>query len=120
MALVDEISPSYVGEDRIGLSLADPNQPIYVNTPIQVNIDYSGAAPEGLVLPLELSLSGPTEGQYQRTLYTTSKPAAVVLVPRVKGQHFILLRERFHNRWQGRLLVDVLGDDMELGDERAY
>lgn len=118
MALIDEISPPYVGEDKLVLSLADPAIALLAFVSFQVDIDYSGALPSGVKLPLELVFQGPNTGQLQRQLFTLSAPSSLLLVPRSRGQHFILLRELYHNRWQGRLLVDVQGDDLNTGTTR--
>lgn len=119
MANLEELSPSYVGEDRIALTLADPQVPILANVPFQVNVDVSATLPEGLVLPIELVVSGPSTGQYKRRLFTKSVPNSLLITPTVRGSHFILIRELFHNRWQGRLTVEVRGDDLQPGQQRV-
>lgn len=118
MAIIDEISPPYVGEDKLILSLNDPATALLSHVPFQVNIDYSAALPGGVKLPLELVFQGPDAGQLQRRVFERTLPESLLLVPRARGQHFILLRELFHNRWQGRLLVDVQGDDLNTGATR--
>jgi hypothetical protein len=121
MALIDEISPPYIGEDKITLALADPAAAVLAFVPFQITVDYSASLEEepkvGLVLPLELIFQSPT-GSYVRTLFERSKPSSLLLVPRRRGDHLILLREMFHNRWQGRLIVSVQGDDLNNGETR--
>lgn len=116
MATIDEISPPYVGEDKLVLTLEDPQLTLLANLPFQVNVDYSATEPEGLQLPLELILQGPKAGQQTRRLFTRSLPSSLLLTPRVRGTHFILLKELFHNRWQGRLTVEVEGEDPETNE----
>lgn len=118
MALIDEISPTYVGEDRIVLSLSDPQTPLLAFVPFQVDIDYAKTQPGGLVLPLELVFQAPS-GVMQRRVFERSAPASLLLVPRTRGRHLVLLRELFHNHWQGRLEVDVQGDDLNTGEVRV-
>ena len=120
MASVDEISPTYVGEDRIVLTLSDPDTKILANVPFQVDVNYAAADPEGIILPLELVLHGPNAGDKQRVLFERAAPSSVLLVPRVRGRHTILLKELFHNRWQGRLTVNVEGEDLQTGEERVF
>lgn len=118
MALIDEISPTYIGEDKLALSLSDPATQLLAFVPFQVDIDYSAALPLGIKLPMELVFQGPDAGHLQRQLFERSAPSSLLLVPRSRGKHFILLRELYHNRWQGRLLVDVQGDDLNTGTTR--
>jgi hypothetical protein len=118
MAIIDEISPPYVGEDKLVLSLAEPQVALLAFVPFQVNVDYSKANPLGIKLPLELVFQGPNSRKPERRLFERARPDSLLLVPKTRGQHFILLRELFHNRWQGRLLVDVQGDDLNDGNSR--
>jgi hypothetical protein len=116
---IDQISPATVGEDKIGLKLAAQNQTPLTWQPFQVDVDYSATAPEGIVLPMELVLQGPDPQDHKRRVFTRSAPESFVLVPEVKGPHFILFRELGHNRWQGRLLIEVDGEDLDTGSERT-
>lgn len=118
MALIDEISPTYIGDDRFVLSLSDPAAAILAFVPFQVDVNYDAAEPEGLVLPLELVFQAPSGKIIQRTVFSRSAPSSLLLVPRSRGQHFVLLHEMFHNRWQGRLLVNVQGEDLNNGETR--
>lgn len=118
MAIIESISPTYIGEDRVSLSLSDPAATILAFVPFQVDVSYAGADPEGIVLPLELVFQAPSGKVIQRTVFSRSAPSSLLLVPRSRGQHFVLLREMFHNRWQGRLLVDVQGEDLSNGETR--
>jgi hypothetical protein len=113
---IDEISPPYIGEDKLVLTLADPSLHLLAFQPFQVNIDYSATMPEGTALPMELVLQGPKAEQHKRRLFRRARPSSVILVPENRGRHFILFRELGHNRWQGRLEVDVEGDDLQSED----
>jgi hypothetical protein len=111
MATVDDIAPSYVGEDRIAVTL-DPNSQTQALKPVQVNFDYSAAEPDGVVLPLELILQ-PAFGRgdgFQRRIFRTYRPITAVFTPIAEGDWLVVLREVGHNRWQGRLVVNVDGD----------
>lgn len=117
-ARIDEICPSTVGLQKIVLQLSETDVQLLAHVPFQVDVDYSGADPEGISLPLELVMQGPIAGQRIRRLFTHSKPSRLLLTPITGGRHFILLRERFHNRWQGQLYIDVLGEDLQLSEDR--
>lgn len=118
-ARIDELAPAYIGEDKITLQLDDPAVSLVAFEPFQVNIDYTATEPYGLQLPLELVLQGPRAGQHHRRLFHHSRPSSVILIPEQGGRHFILFRELYHNRWQGRLMVDVDGEDLQTGEERT-
>lgn len=117
-ARIDEICPPEVGEMRLKLTLDSPDAQLLAHVPFQVNVDYSGALPEGVNLPLELVLQGPNAGQRKRRLFQRSRPSTLLLTPDSGGRHFILLRELFHNRWQGQLFVDVVGEDLQTSEDR--
>lgn len=116
---IDEISPAYIGEDKLTLKLANPDAKPTTWQPFQVDVDYSAADPEGVILPMELVLQGPNPPDHKRRLFTRERPSSFVLVPEAKGPHFILFRELGHNRWQGRLLIEVEGEDLDTGSERT-
>ena len=115
---IDQISPPYVGADMIALKLSKPDIAPLAWQPIQVEVDYTATKPTGVVLPMELVLQGPDPEDHKRRLITRAAPESFVLVPEVKGPHFILFRELGHNRWQGRLLIEVEGEDLDTGDTR--
>lgn len=115
--LIDEICPPDVGEEKLGLQL-DSDESLFAHIPFQVNIDYSNTLPAGTTLPIEVVIQGPTAGQRSRRLFTRSRPSSVVLTPTTGGRHFILVRELFHNRWQGQLFVDVEGEDLQVSEDR--
>ncbi len=119
MALIDEISPTYIGEDRFALTLADHASTVLAFVPFQVDVNYGAALPAGIVLPIELLFQAPDGKVIRRTVFTRTPPSSLLLVPRQRGQHSVLLREMFHNRWQGRLFVDVQGDDLNDGKTRV-
>ena len=108
--IVEELSPAYVGEDRITLQLDASTQSPRANSSVVVLIDYSPAAPAGVVLPLELLIQAPSAGNVVRKVFRRIAPITITFTPREGGLHGVLLRELGHNRWQGRLRVQVAGD----------
>jgi hypothetical protein len=116
-AHIDELSPSYIGEDRIDVAL-DRDAVATANTSMVVTVDYSRCAPAGATLPLELIVQGPSAESYQRRVFTRLLPSQVVVKPIEGGPHLIVLREVAHNRWWGRLRVQVDGE--RLAKESLY
>lgn len=110
---IDDFSPAYIGEDKIVLSLDASTPTPKVFTSVQVAIDYSSAEPEGVVLPLELIIQGPTEASFVEKTYRKFRPDSISFKPIAAGEHLVLLREVAHNRWVGRLRIEVVGDQFE-------
>ena len=60
MSIAEELSPSTYGEDRFDLTLSrDTPSPIALSS-VVVLVSYDRAEPEGVVLPLELTITGPS------------------------------------------------------------
>jgi hypothetical protein len=112
LANLDEISPRYLGEDRITLALAVDQEPM-AGRPVSVTVDYAKAAPAGVELPLELVIQGSAPESYQRRVFRHLAPAALTFRPREGGPHAVILRELGHNRWWGRVRIDVAGERLE-------
>ncbi len=116
MAVVDEISPPEYGEDRIVLALNAQTTSPRVLQPFLVDVDYSAADPEGVKLPLEFSVIAPSGAQTSLlTEFRQVIPSQLVFRPLEGGEHLVRLAERFHNKWFGFLLVQVLGDELNPG-----
>jgi hypothetical protein len=112
--IIDEISPTYVGEKRIGLSLAtDSLQPRAFNA-INVLVDYSACEPEGLAFPLELTIIAPTSQNFQRARFLRTTPETISFRPREGGLHVVRFGEVGHNRWFGYLEINVAGESATI------
>lgn len=111
--LLDEIAPRYIREKRIDLTLDPAIVQVRAFNPVRVIVDYSRAAPEGVVLPLILEIQGPSAGSYQRREFLRVAPRALLWSPREGGVHLVVLREAAHNRWFGSLRLDVEGELLE-------
>ena len=112
MSVVDEISPREVGEDRIDLALDETTTSPQVFEPVIVNVDFSRCDPEGVVLPLELTITGPS-GEVTRQYFRRTVPSQVSFRPQEGGSTLVRVAEVFHNRWFGALVVDVAGDPLQ-------
>lgn len=112
MSVVDEISPREVGEDRIDLALDQETTSPQVFEPVIVQVDYSRCDPEGVVLPLELTVTGPS-GQVTRQFFRRTRPTEVSFRAQEGGSTLVRLAELYHNRWFGALVIDVAGDPLQ-------
>lgn len=110
MPLLDDISPSYYGADRLRLTLTDPNQLLQSFRPVLVSIDYSKTLPEGTMLPLEFTVTGPHNALLVRTVFRRFRPSSLAFTPREGGTHLVRLAEQFHNQWFGKLVLEITGD----------
>lgn len=111
--LLDEISPRYVREKRLTLTLDPSITKPRANAAILVNVDYSRTRPEGIALPLILEVQGPSAGSYQRREFTRIAPDSIIFTPREGGLHQVTLREAAHNLWWAVLKIAVEGEFIE-------
>lgn len=120
--VINKISPVYIGEDRFVLTVDPISLPLLSYNFITININYDDADPEGVVLPLIATIQ-PAFGDgtgYIRKVYKTTAPSSLTFQASVgAGDYLVTVREWGHNRWQGRLVVTVAGDDYsEFIEER--
>lgn len=114
---LEELSPSYVRERRIDLSLAvDSESPLALRS-VLIEVSYSRTMPEGVVLPLVFEVHGPSADSYLRREYLRSAPRNIIFTPREGGRHMVSLREIAHNKWWGSLIFDVAGERILRRDE---
>ena len=114
MTIIDDISPTFIGEDRIVLTLSQDTPNPKAFAPVQIDIDYSAADPEGgIVLPLELIVNAPSDANFSRRIIRRSLPSSIIIKPQEGGEHLVLLRECGHNKFVGIFILDVAGDPTE-------
>lgn len=106
---IDDLSPSYLRESRLSLTLSDGSK-TQAFSPVLIDVDYSATAPEYASLPLVLEVHGPSQQSYQRQEFFHAKPIQLAFTPREGGEHRAILREAGHNYWWGSLAVSVVGD----------
>lgn len=107
----NDISPSYVRDRRLALTLA-PNTVPTANVPLVIYVDYAKTVPEGVMAPMVLEIQGPSGASYKVREYLRTAPTSVVVKPREGGKHFVTLREAAHNRWWGGIGFEVKGDQL--------
>ncbi len=110
MTLLDDISPRYYGEDRFRLTLADPDQRLIAFGAVLVAVDYAGALPEGIALPLEFTVTAPSSVHSTRKLYRRFAPNELAFVPHEGGSFLVRIGELYHNKWFGTLALEIAGD----------
>lgn len=104
------VAAEYVGEERFRLLLSRDNLNPRAFAILTVEVDYSACEPEGVVLPLEMTVTGANQSFFQRTLITRSLPSTLFIRPTQGGEYLIRLAELGHNRWFGTLIVSVEGN----------
>ena len=116
MSVQDELNPPYAEDARIILSLDDPLSPVFPRRPCRINATtvvngVDRCAPYGLVLPIEVIITGPRgESDFVRIVDRRTVRKSLTWTPRGPGRHTIVMREAAHNRWYGSINVDVVGD----------
>jgi hypothetical protein len=112
---IDEICPAYVGENRITITLAAEQNP-RAFSPVRLLLDFSKCEEEGgIVPPLEVYVGAPSPAQCEaRTISSTSPPTEISFVPKQGGPHIVTVREVFHNRWWGSVVVQVTGEKLRM------
>jgi hypothetical protein len=109
---VDDISPAYLGEDLITVSLADKDAVPTSGQIVRIAISYDRvAAKGGVVLPIEVTVIGPDD--YERRVFRIRPPTAYAFIPSTPGDFLVLVKETAHNKWVGRLTLSVGGDELE-------
>ena len=112
---LDRVSPAFVGEDRISIEIDEGSflaGNLFVLRPITLQFDYSDADPDGVILPIEIVIQ-PKFGDgtgYIRQVFSRVVPKNFTFKATGAGAYLILIRELFHNQWQGRKVIQVEGD----------
>jgi hypothetical protein len=104
-----------MGVDRLGLKVTESSKPLLAGKVVTIDVDYTPTVPDGVQLPLVLQIQpafGTGRG-YVRRVFRRVPPASLAFRPRGAGRYLVLLREQSHNRWQGRLSVDVAGEQFD-------
>lgn len=107
----DILAPDYLGDSRIALELAAGSMSPVAGIPVQVSCDYQRAEPEGVVLPLVLTVTSPAGKRILERVYQRVVPTELEWTADEGGVHLVRLAERWHNRWFGALEVVVIGDE---------
>jgi len=107
---LDELAPMTVGATALTLSLADAVTTPLAFRAVDISVDYTGAGSDGVALPLEMIVTGPSAQSFYRHVFRRSVPSTITFTPREGGEFHVLLREVGHNRLRGKLRVAVAGD----------
>jgi len=112
---IDSISPTFIGADMIDITIDDVSKPLTVGKVITLNFDYARTLPGGVTRPLKLVIQpafGSGAGYVEET-FDTFIPSSFAFRVQGAGQYLVILREVYHNQWQGRVLLDVAGDQFQ-------
>lgn len=110
--ILDRISPTYIGEDKITLAVDQTSLPLSTATAITITFDYTQTGTTGVVLPLVLQVQ-PMFGDgtgYIRKVFNRTVPNRYTFRLTSAGQWLVVLKEYSHNQWQGRLIINVGGE----------
>lgn len=113
-AILDALCPMSVGAAVLRLSLVEPLVPLRAFRPIDIAVSFADVGAEGVALPLEFTVVGPSEMSFVRQYYRRSAPSVVTFTPREGGAFLVRLREAAHNRLYGTLKLDVAGARISL------
>lgn len=119
--VLNTISPANIGSDMIDVSVDPSSEPLMVGKVITLNFGYTRTKPHGVVKPLKLQLQ-PAFGDgsgYFEVVFDLFTPQSYAFKVASAGQYLVIIRETGHNLWQGRILLDVIGDQyQEIRSER--
>lgn len=110
---LDLISPPTIGQDMIAITVDPVSLPLLVSRVITLNFDYAATFPAGVVLPLILQVQ-PAFGRgagYFEKVFRRTRPNSFAFAVAGAGEYLVVLRECGHNYWQGRLLLEVEGEE---------
>jgi hypothetical protein len=110
-----------MGEDRIKLGV-DERTRVTAQRPITLRVDYTRADEDGgVVLPLLFTVQpefGDGEG-YTEKVFDRFRPQTITFSVLEPGSYLVTLRETTHNKWQGRLRLDVAVSSKTQGVARG-
>ena len=111
---LESFSPPDLKQEKIRIALSDPRHvPLaFEATILVVSLDVSIVA-IGLVLPIELLITGPSAASFRQHFFRRLLPSTITLIPREGGPHQILLREVAHNFHWGKCLLHVEGEALD-------
>jgi hypothetical protein len=75
-----------------------------------VDVDFSGCLPNGIVLPLEVTVTAPSPAGFVRHYYRRAAPQSIIFRPSEGGRHLVRIAEAAHQKFYGVITIDVAGD----------
>lgn len=122
--MIDMLQPLDAEQQIIGVT-TETTENLHVSGAITVLFDYSDTAPNGIVLPLELTVIPVQEippGAFRKT-FRRYAPNSYTFRISYAGQYVVCLKEKFHNQNFGTLVIEVQGDpliDVPLARRQRY
>ena len=111
--VLDELAPDANQQPLIALQLADPNAIPQAHQPVTIAVDSSATLPDGLCLPLEVTVTGPSARSFLRKVDYRRVRTSFTFTPKEGGRHTVAMREIAHNLWWGSLDLEVQGDPFD-------
>lgn len=111
--ILDDLAPMLVGSESLALTYTDASAERRAFYPVDLDVDYAGAGDDGVRLPLELLVQGPSSTSFYRHIFSRFVPSQVSFAPKEGGQFLVLLREVGHNRLLGRIVVEIEGEQAD-------
>ncbi len=123
-ALIDIISPMYLGETRIRVSVNPSCEPLMAFRPVTVDFNYDATKPGGIALPLVLVVQPALSevaaaGGYRRKVFKRHPPVSYTFTVPSAGDYLIMIREFAHNQWRGQKVITVGGDQLSTASSRT-
>lgn len=111
MGLPERISPSYVGDKTIRLTLSSKTPSPRAFDDVVIDVDYSATeATGGVSKPLIFRAIDPEGRKVVERVLRRVAPIELSFRPLRGGEHLVWLAEATHHRSFGALVVDVAGD----------
>jgi hypothetical protein len=110
---LNELAPDYLQQKIIGVSPANPLESPEARKPTTLVIDASGTLPNGLMLPIEVLVTGPSDRSFERKVFTRSIPSSFTFTPKEGGRFTVVVREVAHNLWWGSTELAVAGQSFD-------
>lgn len=109
--ITDTICPDFFGDENISIELLTEDA-LLAGTPVTVGFSYDDVGECGLIPPIDVFVKHLKSG----SLYSHTKkfsdfvPESYTFKAGDSGTYLITIRERYHNCFWGRLIIEVQGD----------
>lgn len=122
--IVDMLTPLDAEQQSISVT-TESTATLHTSRAITLLFDYTDTEPNGVIPPLDLTIIPTHEGEGVaiRKTFRRQAPTRFTFYVQSAGRYVVLLKERFHNKTFGLLILDVAGDsaiDIPLARRQRY
>src|SRR5688500_4629797 len=99
----------------IDITVDPSSEPLTAGRVVTLNFNYARTRPAGVVKPLKLQVQ-PAFGDgsgYFEVVFDLFVPNSYAFQVDGAGQYLVVIKEVGHNLWQGRIVLDVAGDQFQ-------